>query len=93
MLRMMEDDEEPLTIYRLSKIIFAGPILVAALGSTALWYAWTSNLYLLHNLGPMLIGLERYEVLYPTLFLDQPNLDGDRRDGPSYARAHSLGPL
>ncbi|NTF72824.1 PH domain-containing protein [Rhizobium rhizogenes] len=66
----MEDDEqEPLTIYRLSKIIFVGPILIAGLGTAALWYVWTSNLNLMHNLGPMVLGLERYESIYPTIFL------------------------
>ena len=48
----MEDDEqEPLTIYRLSKVIFIGPILIAGLGTAALWYVWTSNLNLMNNLG------------------------------------------
>ncbi|OCJ11477.1 hypothetical protein A6U87_27430 [Rhizobium sp. AC44/96] len=66
----MEDDEqEPLSIYRLSKVIFISPALIAAIGIAALWYLWTSNLYLMHNIGPMLMGLERYESLYPTLFL------------------------
>ena len=66
----MEDDEqEPLTIYRLSKVIFIGPILIAGLGTAALWYVWTSNLNLMNNLGPMVMGLARYESVYPTLFL------------------------
>ena len=66
----MEDDEqEPLTIYRLSKVIFIGPILIAGLGTSALWYFWTSNLNLMNNLGPMVMGLARYESVYPTLFL------------------------
>ncbi len=66
----MEDDEqEPLTIYRLSKVIFIGPILIAGLGTAALWYFWTSNLNLMNSLGPMVMGLARYESAYPTLFL------------------------
>ena len=41
----MEDGEqEPLTIYRLSKIIFVGPVLIAGLGTAALWYVWTYDL-------------------------------------------------
>lgn len=66
---MEDDDQEPLTIYRLSKVIFIGPILVAGLGTAALWYVWTSNLYLMHNIGPMVMGLARYESYYPTIFL------------------------
>lgn len=66
----MEDDEqEPLTIYRLSKVIFVGPFLVAGLGAAGLWYVWTSNINLMNNLGPMVLGLNRYDSLYPTLFL------------------------
>ena len=66
----MEDEEqEPLTVYRLSKVIFISPLLIAVVGIAALWYLWTSNLYLMHNLGPMLMGLERYQSLYPSIFL------------------------
>jgi uncharacterized membrane protein YdbT with pleckstrin-like domain len=66
---MEDDEEEPLTIYRLSKVIFVGPVLVAGLGAAALWYVWTSNLYLMNNIGPMVMGLGRYESYYPTIFL------------------------
>ena len=68
-LGMEDDEQEPLTIYRLSKVIFIGPILIAGLGTSALWYFWTSNLNLMNNLGPMVMGLARYESVYPTLFL------------------------
>lgn len=66
---MKDGEQTPLTIYRLSKIIFVRPVFNAGLGTMALWYVWTANLNLMDNLGQMVLGVALYESFYPKIFL------------------------
>lgn len=67
---MVESSEEPLTIFRLSKVIFIAPVLVALVGFAVLGWLWVNDLYLLHKTVLAVGGPEIYDRFaraYPTL--------------------------
>lgn len=66
---MADDEEAPLAVYRLSKIIFAGPLIVGSLGAAALVLLWSSGLGVVDWIGVTAFGAARYEAAFPVIFL------------------------